>query len=76
MGTVRKIYWMNAKKTLPKFGGEYLVVYDLDDGCKPLPTLMDFDYHKQKFFDVIGANIEKDVLYWAHLPSPPKRIPK
>ncbi len=67
--------WISVK-IKPKKGGEYIVTYDLKDGGYPLTTLMLFDGIKKIWTDPQGTGKEeKTVLYWTHLPKPPKNIP-
>jgi hypothetical protein len=63
--------WTSVE-TEPEFGGEYNVLYDLQDGQEPLVSTMEFDGIKKKWYDTRGANIDCDtVLKWKPLPTPP-----
>jgi len=76
---MKTITWIKTSEKLPEFGGEYLVVWDLQDNERPLTTCMDFDWEEKKFLDMMGAGTKHDettILYWAEMPSPPKRISK
>ena len=63
--------WVDVSNE-PDYGGEYNVLYDLEDGLEPVVSTMDFDKINHKWFDTRGANIEcMTVLKWQPLPSPP-----
>jgi hypothetical protein len=66
--------WIDVTNRLPEVGGEYNVLYDLQDGIKELVvTTMDFDWREKKWYDTRGANIEiTTVKKWMNLPEPPK----
>lgn len=59
----------------PEFGGEYNVVWDLEDGEPHVVTTMDFDKINKKWIDVIGYGVDKTskVLLWQPLPQPPTK---
>lgn len=72
------VKWIENKVRRPKLGGEYLVVWNLNDNQYPLTASMDFDGLKKVWTDPRSDNRERDeeILYWANLPKPPKGIKK
>lgn len=53
----------------PKFGGEYNVVYDLEDGGELVVSTMDYDKTTKLWMDTRGANIPIfTVKKWQELP--------
>ncbi len=59
----------------PKLGGEYLVVWELQDGGKPVTASMDYNSQTKQWTDPRNGEaviLDKHILYWAHLPKTPK----
>ncbi len=70
--------WISNKRK-PKKGGEYNVVWILDDGGYPTTTTMEYNMNAPGWTDPFCDNIQIDdskILFWAHLPKPPKGIKK
>lgn len=76
------IYGWVGVGTPPREGGEYNVIYDLEDGGEPVVTTMDYyiplprnDDKKEGWYDVRGVGDKcETVLYWKDLPSVPPQI--
>lgn len=71
--------WIDNKKRKPRKGGEYNVVWNLNDNGYPVATSMDYNPLKKRWKDRVCDNKEisnKDILYWQNLPKPPKGIKK
>lgn len=74
VGVEKSDAWISAEQE-PEFGGEYNVLYDLEDGESPLVTTMDYDKINKLWMDTRGANIPiHTVLFWKPLPEPPKNF--
>lgn len=57
----------------PEFGGEYNVVYDLEDGGELVTSTMDYEKLTKLWMDTRGANIPiHTVKLWMPLPNLPK----
>lgn len=69
--------WMKVE-TPPKLGGEYQVVWNLDDNEYPLVTCMDYDMKSNIWIDPRSTDSPKNdcVLFWKELDPPPVNIPK
>lgn len=68
--------WVSVENP-PELGGEYNVVWNLEDNEYPTVTTMEYDKIKNTWTDIMGAGLTTDkVLYWTELPKPPKNIPK
>lgn len=68
--------WNDNSKIKPPTGGEYNVVWKLDDGKYPVTSSMDWDAIKKVWTDPRCNDCERydEVLYWKELPEPPKFI--
>lgn len=68
--------WNDNSKIKPPTGGEYNVVWKLDDGKYPVTSSMDWDAIKKVWTDPRCNDYERydEVLYWKELPEPPKFI--
>lgn len=56
----------------PEFGGEYNVVYDLEDGGELVVSTMDYDKITKQWMDTRGANNPiHTVKLWKKLPDKP-----
>lgn len=68
--------WNDNSKIKPPIGGEYNVVWKLDDGQYPVTSSMDWDAIKKVWTDprCNDCEVHNDVLYWKELPEPPKFI--
>lgn len=65
--------WIHIKE-LPKVGGEYLCVWDLDDGEPPVVAGFDYDAKTNIWTDprgTAGSDMTGELLFWAELPDPP-----
>ena len=68
----------NSMSTPPKLGGEYLVIWDLQDGGEPCVASMDYDAQQNKWSDprslVYGESVtdEKEFLAWSEMPAVPE----
>jgi hypothetical protein len=73
-----KINWIDTSKELPKFNGEYLVVWNLKDNAIPLTSCMEFELDSGLFIDVFGGSITKyradSILFWAEYPPIPESL--
>lgn len=70
--------WIENKKRKPRKGGEYIVVWILDDNHYPVTTCMDYYAIEKVWVDrcnELRINHNK-ILYWKRLDKPPKGIPK
>jgi len=64
--------WVSVN-TPPNVGGEYNVVWDLEDDGEPVTSTMEYDAINKIWVDTRGANTEcKTVLLYQPLPHPPK----
>lgn len=66
----------------PRQGGEYNVIYDLEDGGEPVVTTMEYyiplpknDSMAEGWYDIRGVGGKcETVLYWKDLPDVPPQI--
>lgn len=72
--------WKSMKRTQPKKGDEYLVIWNLYDNQYPVVTSMDWDAEEKCWTDPrSGDHPLRDpdsILYWSPLPPPKKGIDK
>lgn len=63
--------WISVEDRLPELGGEYLCVWDLEDGLPPVVASMDYDHKKKVFTDPRGeVDMERTgILAWRELPE-------
>lgn len=67
--------WTKCKYKLPKFGDEFNVVWDLEDGDIPVVTTMEFEPHRKVWIDKdTQVEYTDTILYWQDLPEPPDDI--
>ena len=61
----------------PELGGEYNVVWVLDDNEYPVAASMDYDSKTKRWTDprADGKDVTDSVIYWQELPEPPVGIP-
>jgi len=71
--------WKSSKRK-PKLGGEYNVVWVLDDGGYPVSTTLEYCSIKKQWTDVISNSKsivdDNKVLFWDYIPKPPRGIKK
>jgi hypothetical protein len=72
------VNWIDNKKRKPRLGGEYLVVWNLNDNKYPVTAFMSWDGRLKRWEDPLCNDKVRidEILYWAHLPRPPKGISK
>ncbi len=65
--------WTKVEDGLPDIGGEYNVVWDLEDGQEPVVSTMEYDAIKKKWIDTRSweGQICETVLSWMPLPNKP-----
>jgi len=67
-----------TKSCKPTIGGDYLVVWVLDDGQYPVTEQMEYSWMQDKWTDKRSERetvVSKDkILFWDYLPKPPKNI--
>jgi len=71
--------WTKCADKQPEFGGEYQVVWNIEDNEYPVVTCMDWDSIEKVWTDprgVEGSSMNDVVLYWKNLDEPPTDIPK
>lgn len=71
-------YWRSIKRA-PKYGGEYIVVWRIQDGGYPMTTMMVYDAIEKTWTDPQnpnGGDQTDDILLWTHMPKAPRGIPK
>jgi uncharacterized protein YeeX (DUF496 family) len=76
---MKKKRWNINKKLKPKKGGEYQVVWNLDDNQYPVTTCMDWNSIKKVWTDPKCDNMvrtDDEILYWKELDKPPRGIKK
>lgn len=75
---IKPTKWIDNKKRKPLKGGEYNIVWNIDDNKYPVTTSADYDSINKKWSDIKNYNtdITNQVLYWSNIPKAPKNIPK
>jgi hypothetical protein len=70
--------WISVEDRLPEFGGEYNVVWNLDDNDYPVSSTMEWCSINKIWTDerTGSTDVSSQILFWQEIAEPPKNIPK